>query len=58
MDKDKIQRVFSKDISQALKIINPMKLSGLIMEKTEDLYIMNPYVEPYIVRTLKQKGLL
>jgi len=35
-----------------------LRLNGLVTEKSEGVYVINPYAEPQVVKVLKQKELL
>ena len=58
MNSGKLQRVFNQDANELSERLRPLRLNGLVTEKAEGVYIVNPYVEPQIVRILKQKELL
>ncbi len=58
MDVHKLGRVLCQADSEIDKLIRPLRLNGLLQEKAEGVFVINPFAEPYIVRTLKQKELL
>jgi amino acid transporter len=58
MDVAKLMRVFSGSDDEINKLIRPLRLNGLLQEKAEGVFVINPYVEPLIVRILKNKELL
>jgi hypothetical protein len=35
-----------------------LRRSGLILERNPDLFIVNPYIEPFITSNFKQKELI
>jgi AAA+ ATPase superfamily predicted ATPase len=54
----KLQRVLSASAEEAGQLLRPLRLNGLVQEKAEGVFVINPYVEPHIVRILKNKDLL
>jgi len=58
MDHAKIKRVLMYTDEEIQKYLRPLRLNGLVQEKAENVFVINPYVEPYVVRVLKNKGLL
>jgi hypothetical protein len=58
MSNIKLQRVFGKSSQQVDELLRPLRLNGLISEKSEGVYVINPFVEPFVVKMLKQKELL
>jgi hypothetical protein len=58
MDAAKLQRVLAGSEDEINKLLRPLQLNGLVQEKAEGVFVINPYVEPHIVRILKNKDLL
>ncbi len=58
MDLQKLARVFDTKEYEMEESIRPLRLNGLVSEKSEGVYVVNPYVEPVVVKMLKQKKLL
>lgn len=58
MNVGKLERVFGLSTDELFERLRPMQLNGLVTEKADGVYIINPFVEPHIVRMLKQKELL
>jgi len=58
MDAKKLERVLGYDTMEIENQLRPLRLNGLISEKSDGVYIINPYVEPQVVKVLKQKELL
>jgi amino acid transporter len=54
----KLGRVLADADEEIARTIRPLRLNGLLQEKTEGVYVINPYVEPHVVRMLKQRELL
>ncbi len=55
---DRINRVFFSDDATTRGIINSMLRVGLIEARREDLYIVNPFIEPHLLKVLKKEELL
>ena len=58
MNSKKIERVFGFNEQSLDENLRPLRLNGLVTEKSEGVYIINPYAEPQVVKVLKQKELL
>jgi hypothetical protein len=58
MDMEKLERVFSREKFEIDETLRPLRLNGLVGEKSEGIYVINPFVEPLVVKMLKQKELL
>jgi len=58
MNISKLERVFSREESEINETLRPLRLNGLVGEKSEGVYVINPFVEPLVVKMLKQKELL
>jgi amino acid transporter len=58
MDVPKLSRVLSAPNAGIDNLIRPLRLNGLLQEKAEGVFVINPFAEPYIVKILKQKELL
>ena len=58
MDISKLERVFGSNDHEIDDTLRPLRLNGLISEKAEGIYVINPFVEPLVVKMLKQKELL
>jgi len=58
MDKAKMKRVLLCSDDEIQRSLGPLILNGLVQEKTENVFVINQYVEPYVVRVLKNKDLL
>ncbi|HNS17891.1 MAG TPA: hypothetical protein PKH94_01985 [Bacteroidales bacterium] len=56
MDCDKMARIFHMDSVRAKDIIISMERVGLIEERNENLYNVNTYLEPHLVRAFKKEG--
>jgi hypothetical protein len=54
----RINRMFFQDDVRTRGIIGSMSRAGIIEEKIEDLYVVNNYIEPHLIRALKREGLL
>ncbi len=58
MDFKKLARVFASTEQEMEIALRPLRLNGLVTEKSEGVFIVNPYAEPLVVSILKQKELL
>jgi len=58
MDAAKLKRVLSCSDEEIDKLLRPLRLNGLVKEKAEGVYVINPHVEPLVVRVLKNQELL
>lgn len=55
MSIEKLQRVFAADFPALRMTLNSLVRAGLILERAKDLYVLNPYVEPFVVKAFKEK---
>lgn len=53
-----IASILNLELSQAMATINGLYRMGLIHEKFQAVYAINPYLEPFIISILKEKELL
>ncbi len=58
MDIPKLCRVFAQSQEQIEQVLIPLRLNALLQEKAEGVFVINPFIEPYVVKMLKQKELL
>jgi hypothetical protein len=58
MDMPKLMRVFAASEGEIHENLRPLRLNGLVTEKSEGVFVINPFVEPQVVKMLKQKQLL
>lgn len=58
MDFNKLARVFASTEQEMEIALRPLRLNGLVVEKSDGVFIINPYVDPLVVSILKQKELL
>ncbi len=58
MDIAKLERVFTTNGHLIDDTLRPLRLNGLVSEKSDGVYVINPFVEPLVVKMLKQKDLL
>jgi amino acid transporter len=58
MDRAKLMRVLDETEEEVLNRMQPLRINGLIHEKTEGVFVINPFVEPYLMSVLKNKKLL
>ena len=58
MDIKKMGRVMARTDEEINKVLRPLRLNGLIQEKAEGVFVINPFVEPHVVKILKNKDLL
>ena len=54
----KLEQIYSSNQEEVEELLRPLRLNGLVMEKSEGVFVINPFVEPQLVRMLKQKDLL
>jgi hypothetical protein len=54
---ERIKRIFFMDENKAKEIISSLLRTGLIEEKRENLYIVNQYIEPHLIKAFKEEGL-
>ncbi|MBE0648818.1 MAG: amino acid permease [Bacteroidales bacterium] len=55
---ERIQKIFQSDEAWTRAIIGSLSRAGLIEKMKEDLYMVNGFVEPHLMRTFKREGLL
>jgi len=55
---ERINKIFFSDETTTRDIIGSMSRVGLIEEKRNNLFIVNPYVEPHLIKILKTEELL
>ena len=55
---ERIDTIFSDENTRMHGIIGTMLRTGLIEERNEDLFIVNPFIEPHLIRVLKSEELL
>jgi hypothetical protein len=58
MNAKKLERVFNIEAEELDRNLRPLRLNGLVTEKSEGVYVINPFAEPQVVKLLKQKELL
>jgi amino acid transporter len=55
---ERINRIMFSDEKLTGELISSMLRSGLIEERRENLYIVNPFIEPHLIRVFKREGML
>ncbi|OFY68273.1 MAG: hypothetical protein A2V64_07345, partial [Bacteroidetes bacterium RBG_13_43_22] len=50
----RLDRIFLQDDARTRGIINALLRTGLIEERNEDLFVVNPFIEPLLIRVLKR----
>lgn len=55
MSTTKLERVLQADQDEVQECISVLRRAGLVNERTAGLYIVDPYVEPYIIKAFKKK---
>lgn len=55
---EKIKKMFFSDEIKTSDIINSLLRAGLIDSKNEDMYTINSFVSPQLIRVFKKEGLL
>jgi len=55
---ERINEIFFSDDKMTREIISSMLRAGLIEERRENLYIINPFIEPHLIRVFKREGIL
>jgi len=58
MNLQKMMRVFAENEEEMSEKLRPLRLNGLVTEKSAGVFVINPFVEPLVVKMLKQKDLL
>jgi amino acid transporter len=58
LTQDKIQRITGWDTADAKGLILAMFRSGIIVEKSSGVYIVDPFIHPFLIKALKDKELL
>ena len=54
----RITKVFFSDVARARAVINSMLRAGLIEERREELFILNNFIEPHLIKVFKNEELL
>lgn len=54
----RLERIYSGDDKNARGILNALMRTGLVQERNEDLFRINPFIEPHLVKVLKKEELL
>jgi amino acid transporter len=54
----RFDKIFGQDEARTHGIISALLRTGLIEERSEDLFIVNTFIEPYLIRSLKREELL
>jgi hypothetical protein len=55
---ERLTKLLNLDPTETDEIVTTLKRTGLIVEKSSQVYMVNIYVEPYLIQVFKQKGLL
>ena len=55
MSVQKLQRVLEAEPEQIAVYLKTLRRTGLINERTTGLYVIDPYVEPHLVRAFKER---
>ena len=55
---EKLVRIFSTSEEDVQYKMNILKRSGLVTERNPGLYVVNPYIEPFITEELKERELI
>ncbi|HUX96437.1 MAG TPA: hypothetical protein VMV47_11965 [Bacteroidales bacterium] len=55
---NKLNRIFSNDQTRIKDILNALLRTGLIEERNEDLFVVNTYIEPHLIRIFRKEELL
>ncbi|HUW93216.1 MAG TPA: hypothetical protein VMV74_08635 [Bacteroidales bacterium] len=55
---ERITKIFFSDDARTSEVIGSMLRAGLIEEKRENLYIVNNYLEPHLIKALKRSRAL
>ncbi|MBS0001430.1 MAG: hypothetical protein KFF73_20760, partial [Cyclobacteriaceae bacterium] len=58
MDQAKIIRITGWDVKETVEIILAMSRSGIIMEKVSGLYMIDPYMHPFVVKVLRDMNVI
>jgi hypothetical protein len=58
LSKDKMKRIFNMDENEISIRMTALRRSALVVERNPDLFIVNPYIEPFITANFKQKELI
>jgi len=58
MPYDRLERIMGIEADHTAEITNSLIRMGLLEERPEKLLLINPYIEPFIRKVFKQKGLL
>ena len=55
---NRLNRIFSDDNSKMKDIINALLRTGLIEQRNEDLFVVNTFIEPHLIRIFRKEELL
>jgi hypothetical protein len=55
---EKIQNILQTDGAGTTRVINSMMRTGLVVERSEGLYVVNEALVPYVISEFKREGLL
>ncbi len=55
---EKLARIMNISLSQSLALIHALLRAGILEEKFKDVFALNPYLEPFLVQSLKEMELL
>ncbi|MCU0472318.1 MAG: amino acid permease [Bacteroidales bacterium] len=54
----RLNNIFSHDETRINRIISALLRTGLIEERNDDLFIINTYIEPHLIKVLRKEELL
>ena len=54
----RLERIYSRDDRRERGILNALLRTGIVQERNEGLFIINPYIEPHLIKVLKSEDLL
>jgi hypothetical protein len=55
---EKLTKILDMEILEVEEMVTSLKRTGLIVEKSNLIYMINIYAEPYLVQIFKRRGLL
>lgn len=58
LDEAKLVRITGRDYDDARKLLLALVRSGVVVEKAARVYMVDPYVLPFLVKSFKERGLL
>ncbi|MEQ6119845.1 hypothetical protein [Reichenbachiella sp. MALMAid0571] len=58
LTEDKIQRISGWDGGQVKSMVQAMLRSGIVLEKAPGIYHVDPYIQPFLIRALKDREVL